>query len=98
MFVTNSTNAFKKVPPLAGYAWKMGLNNHIGQFVHLLLNCLRHINQVSPELTARLYMYTANLAPSQGSGVKLRPRESQWLSETSFYRFGYHSHQNLRMM
>ena len=67
MFATNSTNVLKKEPSLAGDAWKMELNNHIGQFVRLLRDCLRHISHVSPELTARLDMYTAKLAPSQAS-------------------------------
>ena len=63
MFATNATNVLKKEPTLAGDAWKVELNNHIGQFVRLLRDCLRHISHVSPELTARLDMYTAKLAP-----------------------------------
>ena len=67
MFATNATNVLKKEPTLAGDAWKMELNNHIGLFVRLLRDCLRHISHVSPELTARLDMYTAKLAPPQQS-------------------------------
>ncbi|KAI0742851.1 hypothetical protein C8Q80DRAFT_1109139 [Daedaleopsis nitida] len=65
MFATNATNVLKKEPTLAGDGWKMELNNHIAQFIRLLRECLRHISHVSPELTARLDMYTAKLAPSQ---------------------------------
>ena len=65
MFATNATNVLKKEPTLAGDGWKVELNNHIAQFVWLLRECLRHISHVSPELTARLDMYTAKLAPAQ---------------------------------
>ena len=67
MFATNATNVLKKEPTLAGDGWKMELNNHIAQFIRLLRECLRHISHVSPELTARLDMYTAKLAPAQRS-------------------------------
>ncbi|KAI0078393.1 hypothetical protein K474DRAFT_1744807 [Panus rudis PR-1116 ss-1] len=65
MFATNATNVLKKEPTLAGDGWKVELNNHISQFIRLLRDCLRHVSHVSPELTARLDMYTAKLAPSQ---------------------------------
>ncbi|KAI0632969.1 hypothetical protein C8Q77DRAFT_858545 [Trametes polyzona] len=65
MFATNATNVLKKEPSLQGDGWKVELNNHIAQFVRLLRDCLRHISHVSPELTARLEMYTAKLAPAQ---------------------------------
>lgn len=65
MFATNATNVLKKEPSLAGDGWKVELNNHIAQFIRLLRECLRHISHVSPELTARLDMYTAKLAPAQ---------------------------------
>lgn len=65
MFATNATNVLRKEPSLAGDGWKVELNNHIAQFIRLLRDCLRHISHVSPELTARLDMYTAKLAPTQ---------------------------------
>ena len=63
MFATTSTAALKKDPQLAGDGWKIELNNQIAQFVRILRDCLRNVNHVSPELTARLDMYTAKLAP-----------------------------------
>lgn len=65
MFATNATNVLKKEPSLAGDGWKIELNKHIAYFVRLLRDCLRHLSHVSPELTARLDMYTEKLAPSQ---------------------------------
>ncbi|KAL6308932.1 hypothetical protein BKA93DRAFT_822199 [Sparassis latifolia] len=65
MFATNATNVLKKEATLAGDGWKVEVNNHIAQFIRLLGDCLRHVSHVSPELTARLDMYTAKLAPSQ---------------------------------
>ncbi|KAI8990411.1 hypothetical protein BD414DRAFT_483553 [Trametes punicea] len=65
MFATNATNVLKKEPTLQGDGWKVELNSHIAQFVRLLRDCLRHVSHVSPELTARLEMYTAKLAPAQ---------------------------------
>ncbi|KAH9943788.1 hypothetical protein B0H21DRAFT_478963 [Amylocystis lapponica] len=65
MFATNATNVLKKEPSLAGDGWKVELNNHIAHFIRLLRECLRHVSHVSPELTARLEMYTTKLAPSQ---------------------------------
>ena len=67
MFATNATNVLKKEPTLAGDGWKIELNNHIAQFIRLLRDCLRHVSHVSPELTARLDMYTAKLAPAQAA-------------------------------
>lgn len=67
MFVTNATNVLKKEPTLGTDGWKNELNNHIAQFVRLLRDCLRHVSHVSPELTARLDMYTAKLAPQTSS-------------------------------
>lgn len=64
MFATNATNVLRKEPTLAGDGWKIELNNHIAQFIKLLRECLRHVSHVSSELTARLDMYTAKLAPS----------------------------------
>lgn len=64
MFATNATNVLKKEPSLAGDAWKAELNNHISYFVRLLRECLRQISHVPPELTSRLDMYAAKLAPS----------------------------------
>ncbi|OBZ74653.1 Uncharacterized protein C11E3.02c [Grifola frondosa] len=65
MFATNATNVLKKEPTLTGDGWKIELNNHIAQFVRLLRDCLRNVSHVSPELTARLEMYIAKLAPTQ---------------------------------
>ena len=64
MFATNATNVLKKEPTLAGDGWKVELNNHIAQFIKLLRECLRHVSHVSTDLTARLDIYTAKLAPS----------------------------------
>ena len=64
MFATNATNVLRKEPTLAGDGWKVELNNHIAQFIKLLRECLRSVSHVSSELTARLDMYTAKLAPS----------------------------------
>ena len=63
MFATTSTASLKKDPQLAGDGWKIELNNQIAQFIHILRDCLRNVSHVSPELTARLDMYTAKLAP-----------------------------------
>ncbi|KAI0033497.1 hypothetical protein K488DRAFT_84857 [Vararia minispora EC-137] len=67
MFATHATNVLKKDPSLSGDGWKFELNNHIAQFVKLLREALRGLNHVSPELTARLDMYAAKLAPPQSS-------------------------------
>ncbi|TFK48247.1 hypothetical protein OE88DRAFT_562689 [Heliocybe sulcata] len=67
MFATHATNILKKEPTLANEGWKLELNNQIALFVRLLRECLKSISHVSPELTARLDMYTAKLAPSQTS-------------------------------
>lgn len=64
MFATNATNVLRKEPTLAGDGWKVELNNHIAQFIKLLRDCLKNISHVSTELTARLDMYAAKLAPS----------------------------------
>jgi hypothetical protein len=63
MFATTSTAALKKDPQLVGDGWKIELNNQIAQFVRILRDCLRNLHHVTPELTARLDMYTAKLAP-----------------------------------
>ncbi|KAA1475982.1 hypothetical protein DENSPDRAFT_784248 [Dentipellis sp. KUC8613] len=63
MFATHATNILKKDPSLAGDGWKFELNNHIFQFVKLLQESLRTVSHVSPELTSRLDMYAAKLAP-----------------------------------
>ena len=68
MFATNATNVLRKEPSLAGDGWKVELNNHIAQFIKLLRDTLKHVSHVSPELTARLDMYTAKLAPSLATG------------------------------
>ncbi|KZT23013.1 hypothetical protein NEOLEDRAFT_1243488 [Neolentinus lepideus HHB14362 ss-1] len=65
MFATHATNILKKEPTLANEGWKLELNNQIALFVKLLRECLKSISHVSPELTSRLDMYTAKLAPSQ---------------------------------
>lgn len=65
MFATNATNVLRKEPTLAGDAWKGELNNQISLFIKMLRECLRNTSHVSPELIARLDMYSAKLAPSQ---------------------------------
>ena len=67
MFATHSTSVLKKEPSLAGDGWKVELNNQISQFVKILRECLRNVSYVSPELLARLDVYTAKLAPSQAA-------------------------------
>jgi hypothetical protein len=67
MFATNATGVLKKEPSLAGDGWKLELNNQIAQFVTMLRECLRNVSHVSPELLARLDIYTAKLAPTQTS-------------------------------
>lgn len=69
MFATNATNVLKKDPSLPGDKWKNELNNQIAIFVKLLRDCLRGLSHVSPELTQRLEVYTAKLAPHQQSGT-----------------------------
>ncbi|KIP06404.1 hypothetical protein PHLGIDRAFT_30503 [Phlebiopsis gigantea 11061_1 CR5-6] len=64
MFATNATNVLRKEPTLAGDGWKVELNNHIAQFIKLLRESLKNVSHVSSELTARLDMYAAKLAPS----------------------------------
>ncbi|TDL26893.1 hypothetical protein BD410DRAFT_741178 [Rickenella mellea] len=64
MFATTATGVLKRDPQLAGDQWKLELNKHIGMFVRMLRECLRSVSHVSPELTARLDMYAAKLAPS----------------------------------
>ncbi|KAF8889044.1 hypothetical protein BD779DRAFT_1521688 [Infundibulicybe gibba] len=67
MFATNATTVLKKEPTLAGDGWKLELNNHMAHFVRMLRECLRSVHHVSPELLARLDIYTAKLVPSQTS-------------------------------
>ncbi|KAI0052473.1 hypothetical protein FA95DRAFT_1483448 [Auriscalpium vulgare] len=64
MFATHATGVLKKDQSLAGDAWKVELNKHIAQFVKLLRESLRAVSHVSPELTSRLDMYAAKLAPA----------------------------------
>lgn len=65
LFATHATSVLRKDPTLtADGKWNVELNNHIVQFVKLLRESLRNISHVSPELTARLDVYAAKLAPS----------------------------------
>jgi len=64
MFATHATAVLKKDPVLTGDAWKIELNIHIAEFVNLLRESLRNMSHVSSELTARLDMYAAKLAPA----------------------------------
>ena len=65
MFATHATSVLRKDPTLsADGKWNVELNNHIVQFVKLLRESLRSVSHVSPELTARLDVYAAKLAPS----------------------------------
>ena len=64
MFATHATSVLRKDPTLsADGKWNVELNNHIVQFVKLLRESLRIVSHVSPELTARLDVYAAKLAP-----------------------------------
>lgn len=65
MFATNATNVLKKEPSLSGDGWKLELNNHIALFIRMLRDCMKNVSHVSPEVTSRLDMYSAKLAPSQ---------------------------------
>jgi len=66
MFATHATSVLRKDPTLtADGKWNVELNSHIVQFVKLLRESLRTISHVSPELTARLDVYAAKLAPSE---------------------------------
>ncbi|KAJ7656477.1 hypothetical protein DFH06DRAFT_1091372 [Mycena polygramma] len=62
-FATQATAVLKKEPTLAGDGWKLEVNTQIGVFVRLLRECLRGVNNVSPELLGRLDGYAAKLAP-----------------------------------
>lgn len=64
MFATTATNVLKRDPSLVGDTWKLELNKHIGMFVRMLRECVKSVGHVSPELTSRLDMYAAKLAPS----------------------------------
>jgi hypothetical protein len=65
LFATHATTVLRKDPTLtADGKWNVELNNHIVQFVKLLRELLRSVSHVSPELTARLDVYAAKLAPS----------------------------------
>ena len=64
MFATHATSVLRKDPTLsADGKWNVELNSHIVQFVKLLRESLRSVSHVSPELTARLDVYAAKLAP-----------------------------------
>ena len=65
LFATHATSVLRKDPTLtADGKWNVELNNHIVQFVKLLRELLRSVSHVSPELTARLDVYAAKLAPT----------------------------------
>ncbi|KZV65898.1 hypothetical protein PENSPDRAFT_655387 [Peniophora sp. CONT] len=66
LFATHATGILRKDPALSGDAWKPELNSHIAQFVRLLREALRGLSHVDRELTARLDMYAAKLAPPAG--------------------------------
>jgi hypothetical protein len=64
MFATHATSVLRKDPTLSvDGKWNVELNNHIVQFVKLLRESLRVVGHVSSELTARLDVYSAKLAP-----------------------------------
>jgi hypothetical protein len=66
MFATHATGVLRKDPTLiADGKWNVELNNHIVQFVKLLRESLRSVSHVSTELTARLDVYAAKLAPTE---------------------------------
>jgi len=77
-FATTATSALRKDPQLADEGWKNELNKQLSQFVHILRDCLRSVSNVSPELTARLDMYTAKLAPpAQSQQVHHQPERGR---------------------
>ena len=68
MFATHATSVLRKDPTLsADGKWNVELNSHIVQFVKLLRESLRSVSHVSAELTARLDVYAAKLAPPEGA-------------------------------
>ncbi|EJU00294.1 hypothetical protein DACRYDRAFT_54447 [Dacryopinax primogenitus] len=69
-FVTTATGILRKDQTLAPDAWKEQLNNQIGQFIHILRECLRTVSNVNPELTQRLDMYAEKIgSPPTQSGA-----------------------------
>jgi hypothetical protein len=69
MFVTSATAALKKEASLGTDGWKAELNNQIVVFIRLIRECLRAVHSVPPELTSRLDMYTAKLAPPKTQSI-----------------------------
>jgi hypothetical protein len=82
LFATHATSVLRKDPTLtADGKWNVELNNHIVQFVKLLRELLRSVSHVSPELTARLDVYAAKLAPPAQT-----PNDSGYDSSSTSHR------------
>jgi hypothetical protein len=87
MFATHATSVLRKDPTLsADGKWNVELNNHIVQFVKLLRESLRTVSHVSPELTARLDVYAAKLAPPTQT-----PSDSGYDSSSTSHRDSFPS-------
>lgn len=71
MFVSTAHNSLKKNKQLEGDAWKLELNIQIAQFIRILQECLRVVNHIPPELTAKVDGYAQRLAPPS----ELQPHE-----------------------
>lgn len=83
MFATHATSVLRKDPTLsADGKWNVELNNHIVQFVKLLRESLRNVGHVSSELTARLDVYAAKLAPTE----RATPSDSGYDSSSTSHR------------
>jgi hypothetical protein len=83
MFATHATSVLRKDPTLsADGKWNVELNSHIVQFVKLLRESLRSVGHVSPELTARLDVYAAKLAPPD----RTTPSDSGYDSSSTSHR------------
>jgi hypothetical protein len=65
LFMTHATSVLRKDPALSSDGkWNIELTNHGVQFIKLLRESLLSVSHVSPELIARLDVYTAKLAGS----------------------------------
>jgi hypothetical protein len=63
MFMTHATSVLRKDPALSSDGkWNIELKTHGVQFIKLLRESLLSISRVSPELIARLDVYTAKLS------------------------------------
>ncbi|KAI9463515.1 hypothetical protein F5148DRAFT_1211265 [Russula earlei] len=84
LFATHATSVLRKDPTLsADGKWNVELNNHIIQLIRLLRESLRSVGHVSPELTSRLDVYAAKLAPPDKSA---QSGDSGYDSSSTSYR------------